>query len=441
MANGFGMASPSAKTYQSPNRRLSQMLLQPMGQPRQQRRGKTGQIADLLQSGLGAYLMSKDIGQQQAAQSAFAEGARGGDLKGAMTALEGLSENPYAQNRLQNLLMQQVSRGQKEEQRLKELGSAKELYKFQQEHKAFPTKRPVPGKDVPYSPKVQSQLVERAQATKPSWGQMPGVPGMMVSSTGQMQAVPQTPQQAAQTKLETEAAQVQAKAARDFPKAEQKAQETMANIDALLTHPGLPGVIGAPDTLAGLAYKMFDVAPAGTKEADFTARLDQLGGQQFLQAFESLKGGGAITEVEGKKATNAMSRLTRTGQSEKSYRQAGAELKEIIRSGLARARATAGIGSPTDAIPQGQQIPLGGPTPQQPVAPIPQQSQMPATTRGLPPIASDSSGTPYQDLLSSAQGIGLPSGGDIVQVQSIDQAMQLPPGTQFLTPDGRMKIR
>ena len=442
MANGFSMASPLAKTYQSPNRRLSQMLLQPIGQPRQQRRGKTGQIADFLQSGLGAYLMSKDIGQQQAAQSAFTEGARGGDLKGAMASLEGLSGNPYAQNRLQNLLMQQVSRGQKEEERLKKLGSAKELYQFQQEHKKFPPKKLVPGTDIPYSLGVQSQRVERAQAAKPSWSQLAGVPGMQVSSTGQVQAIPQTPEQVMQSKLKTEAAQAQAEAKRAFPQAEQKAQETMQNIDALLAHPGLSGVVGAPDTLAGLAYKMFDVAPAGTKEADFTARLDQLGGQQFLQAFESLKGGGAISEAEGRKATDAMSRLTKTGQSEESYRQAGRELKEIIQTGLNRTRTTAGIGLPAAAVPQQPQTPFNGPVlpNAMPSTTTPQQPQMPATM-GLPQITPSPDGTQYQDLLSSIQGAGLPPGGGVIQVQSIEQAMQLPPGTQFLTPDGRMKTR
>lgn len=428
MANGWGFGAKTSvgNAYQSPNRRLAQILMQgQMGQPRQQRRGKTGQIADFLQSGLGAYLTMKDAGQQQAAQQAFTKGARSGDLEEAMTSLENLSGNPYAQNRLQKLLMQQISQSQKEKQQQKKLGSAKELYQFQQEHKVFPPTKMVPGTDIPYSAGVQSQRVERAQAAKPSWGQMPGVPGMMVSSTGQMQAVPQTPQQAAQTKLKMEAAQAQAEAKRAFPQAEQKAQETMANINALLAHPGLSGVIGAPDTLAGAAYKIFGVAPAGTKEADFVARLDQLGGQQFLQAFESLKGGGAISEIEGKKATNAMSRLTRTGQSEQSYRQAGEELMNIIQTGLTRARSSAGIGQPLvqQAMPQAMPQSSGGI--EQLLGGMPQQDLM--SLYGTPSAPDGSAGPPQSE--------------NIVQVQSIEQAMQLPPGTQFLTPDGRMKTR
>ncbi len=458
MANGFdfGRMNSSANAYQSPNRRYSQMLLQSL--PQRPRRGNIGLAADLLQSGLGAYFGVKDIGQQQAAQQVFASGAKGGDLKAAMSALEGLSGNPYAQNRLQNLLMQQVSQSQKEKQRLKELGSERETYAFQQKHKAFAPTKLVSGRDVPYAPEVQRQRVERAQAAKPSWGQMPGVPGMMVSSTGQMQAVPQTPQQAAQTKLETEAAQAQAQAKRGFPQVREKAQETLANLQSLREHPGLPGIIGAPDTISGAAYKAFGVAPPGTDEAGFLARLDQIGGQQFLQAFESLKGGGAITEVEGKKATEAMSRLTKTGLSEDAYRLAISDLENVVKKGLARASAAAGMGQPQ--LPGGQVAPIaaGMGQPQLPggqVAPIAAGMGQPQLPGGqVAPIAVGM-GQPQlpgvqlpsgvgQDLLSVYNRSPVSRGDsvdDVIQVQSIEQAMQLPPGTRFLTPDGRMKTR
>ena len=452
-AYDFGRMTPAKSAYQSPNRRLSQLLMQgQMGQPRQQRRGTTGQLVDFLQSGLGAYMMQKDMGQEQAAQKAFAEGMHGGDLKGATTALEGLSGNPYAQNRLQNLLMQQIGQSQKEKQRLKELGSERETYAFQQKHKAFAPTKLVPGKDVPYAPEVQRQRVEQAQAAKPSWGQMPGVPGMMVSSTGQMQAVPQTPQQAAQTKLETEAAQAQAQAKRGFPQIQEKAQETLTNLQSLREHPGLPGVVGVPDTLSGAAFKAFGVAPPGTDEAGFLARLDQIGGQQFLQAFESLKGGGAITEVEGKKASDAMSRLTKTGLSEDAYRLAISDLENVVKKGLTRAGVAAGIEP---------QMPIGGmgqpqvaiPPIDQPQVAIPPIDQ-PQLTRGIAPAVTVPPGPQLsrpgvapdvgQNLLSVYDRSPAPrmdSGDDVIQVQSVEQAMRLPPGTRFLTPDGRMKTR
>ena len=63
--------------------------------------------------------------------------------------------------------------------------------------------------------------------------------------------------------------------------------------------------------------------------------LDQLGGAAFLQAFESLKGGGQITEVEGKKATDAMARLNRA-QSDGEFELALRELREIMTAGYKR---------------------------------------------------------------------------------------------------------
>ena len=54
---------------------------------------------------------------------------------------------------------------------------------------------------------------------------------------------------------------------------------------------------------------------AGTDAADFKAKREQLAGQTFLQAYQSLKGGGQITEIEGAKAQNALARL-QTAQSD-----------------------------------------------------------------------------------------------------------------------------
>ncbi|MDB6179341.1 hypothetical protein PAF17_17785 [Paracoccus sp. Z330] len=50
------------------------------------------------------------------------------------------------------------------------------------------------------------------------------------------------------------------------------------------------------------------MSPAGT---DLNTRIQQAQGQTFLEAFESLKRGGQITEVEGKKVGVAMARLNR----------------------------------------------------------------------------------------------------------------------------------
>lgn len=90
---------------------------------------------------------------------------------------------------------------------------------------------------------------------------------------------------------------------------------------------------------------------AGTDAMDFQVVLDQLGGQAFLQAFETLKGGGQITEVEGKKATDAMARLNRK-QSDAEFKRSLQDLREVVGAGLQRAKAGAGGATPVpDAAP------------------------------------------------------------------------------------------
>lgn len=65
--------------------------------------------------------------------------------------------------------------------------------------------------------------------------------------------------------------------------------------------------------------------------------IDQLRGQAFLQAFDTLKGGGAITEIEGEKAEQAIARLSQT-QYEPDFAQALKELRDIMAVGMERAR-------------------------------------------------------------------------------------------------------
>lgn len=74
---------------------------------------------------------------------------------------------------------------------------------------------------------------------------------------------------------------------------------------------------------------------------DIGQKIAQLQGKAFLEAFENLKGGGQITEVEGRKATEAIARLN-ASQSEKAFRAALSELRDVVGAGLERARQRAG---------------------------------------------------------------------------------------------------
>jgi hypothetical protein len=116
-------------------------------------------------------------------------------------------------------------------------------------------------------------------------------------------------------------------------KAMRKTFETASYMDDLLektkTHPGRQYATGKSSILPKVP---------GTAPADFQVLLDQIGGQQFLQAFETLKGGGQITEVEGRKATEAMARMN-PRQSEEAFLQGVNEFQSIVRSAKERANA------------------------------------------------------------------------------------------------------
>ena len=78
-----------------------------------------------------------------------------------------------------------------------------------------------------------------------------------------------------------------------------------------------------------------------TSEADFDARLEQVFGGAFLQAYNTLRGGGAITETEGTKGTSAMNRMRRS-QSEEEFISAARDYADVVREGIRNARAKTG---------------------------------------------------------------------------------------------------
>ena len=103
-------------------------------------------------------------------------------------------------------------------------------------------------------------------------------------------------------------------------------QAMISSIDGILSDPAL-------DTATGV-FSFLQAVP-GTPQRRFGARAAQLEGQAFLQAFESLKGGGQITEIEGQKATQAIGRLDTT-QSPGDYRDALTELRDLLSAAQAR---------------------------------------------------------------------------------------------------------
>ncbi len=132
-----------------------------------------------------------------------------------------------------------------------------------------------------------------------------------------------------------------------LPGAEGMASQIGKHIDELANDPYLPNMLGP------LASRMPNVS---ADAARVQARMDQLKGGVFLQGYQMLKGGGAITEVEGLKAENAMARLS-AAQNLQDYRAALGDFRDALSTGLAKLRSQAGM------VPGGQQPGTGGAPP------------------------------------------------------------------------------
>ena len=116
--------------------------------------------------------------------------------------------------------------------------------------------------------------------------------------------------------------------------AKRQALDAARYMDELLTmaknHPGKAKATG----LASL--NPLNAVP-GSDAKNFNVLMDQIRGQSFMQAFQSLKGAGAITEQEGKAATAAVARLNQA-QSTQEFESALNEYQGIIRKGEKRMR-------------------------------------------------------------------------------------------------------
>ena len=169
--------------------------------------------------------------------------------------------------------------------------------------------------------------------------------GYRYTANGDLEAIPGGPADAKKIALD-EKARAGAQKATDF------ADMGLNVIDQLIASPGLGGIVGIRGKLP--------IIP-GTDAAKANALAEQIEGQAFLQAFQSLKGAGAITETEGKKASAAIARLNRS-QSKTDFVQGLNELRGILVETKARAaeKANPGASLPTvtsqaqyDALPNG----------------------------------------------------------------------------------------
>ena len=157
------------------------------------------------------------------------------------------------------------------------------------------------------------------------------------------------------------------------------AQTKLDLINRIRTSPAL-------DSVTGLVQGSVDPRALGQDGADLAALIDQLRSQAFLQAFESLRGGGAITEIEGQKATDAIANLSRV-QSKEAFLAQLATLENTLLRGINNAYAKSsgyyggiGGGSQPPAFTPGQ--PSAVPAPAPAAAPAPAQTGTPPGPSG-----------------------------------------------------------
>lgn len=126
-----------------------------------------------------------------------------------------------------------------------------------------------------------------------------------------------------------------AKAKAQLPTIELNTAYLTKNIDDLVKHPGKS---------ASLGLGSYFPTVAGSQASGFEARLDQVKGQAFLTAYDTLRGAGQISEGEGKAATAALTRA-RTATSVKEFDEAMADFREYVLSAAnaARQKATGNV--------------------------------------------------------------------------------------------------
>lgn len=121
--------------------------------------------------------------------------------------------------------------------------------------------------------------------------------------------------------------------------------ETMVgSIDDILNNPSLDRVVGPLEGGGGNDVDQFGIGKRfyyGGAGLGLIQRINQLQNTTFLAARKMLKGGGAITDFESRKAEAAMARLSRA-QSEGEFRGALQELRDAITAGAEKIKAAKG---------------------------------------------------------------------------------------------------
>lgn len=236
------------------------------------------------------------------------------------------------------------------------------------------------------------------------------------------------------------------KAQMDLPRIEDNASQALQTIQQIRNHPGKQWGTGPLGVLPRVP---------GTAQAGFVNLVEQAKGKVFLEAFNSLKGGGQITEAEGNKATQALARLDRA-QSKEDFETALRDLEVVINDGAARARRAAGNARMRGEQPQvpaevQQQAPAAPTAPQ--IAPGSRMVYDPATgtlqpAGGGQAVQPPAAAAPAQPVApaqpparSFVPNINLAAGADGSREKPLESAESAGPGQHFIGPNGRVMIK
>jgi len=209
---------------------------------------------------------------------------------------------------------------------------------------------PSTGAAVGQAPAGQAPAAQAAPGTRPAMAATPGIGARPDQAPGELNKDYQARLDVWKKKQD----RIE-KRAEELPKIESNAAESIATVADLLTHPGFSDVIGVPNVITGI------FSPPGTDARDFKSKYKQLLGEQFLAGFNSLRGGGSITEVEGQQAKEAVAAMQDPYISEAEFKRNAALYVNTMKRAVNRERAIAGLAPKYPDVPEaGQTAPASG---------------------------------------------------------------------------------
>ena len=267
-----------------------------------------------------------------------------------------------------NAFLNQLSEKDKADLRIKNA-----QLNLQQREFAFNTGTGMPGVGGAVVPQVVPQVAPQGAPQVPLRTINPGSP---ILAPGQQQNMPQAmPQNAPQAMpqgqmpvfgskaeqdiyvaTQKEKGRLQAEAMNALPAAQLKVQSAIGAINNMIgdttvdksgnlvygktkPHAGFYESVGMPSITNEFGFT--GLYP-GSDLQDFKTEFAKVGGQAFLQAVETMRGTGALSEAEGEKATKAITSMS-LAQSEKAFVKAANEFRDAVSKGYVATQQKAGV--------------------------------------------------------------------------------------------------